>query len=154
MKGVEGSCRHTQKMWQQQRPKFLSFLGSSSNLRKAPISLGMFDCPSVRPHLSTRPPGEWFSWDLTLAIRIKFWPKIQIWLESDNIFGHFTGRPEYVYIVDCSKKCYVYKQNCKRAHCCVSMARINNFMLLSVTCVWTVQMLHTVTFCRQDVEYF
>lgn len=49
VKGVEWPCRHNQTTWQQ-RPNlfFCYFWVRSPNLQKAPISLGILDCPSVR----------------------------------------------------------------------------------------------------------
>ena len=47
-------------------------------------------------------------------------------LKWDRNIGHFTGRPECVYIVGGSTKCFVDPQQC---NCRLSLATVNSFLL-------------------------
>jgi hypothetical protein len=47
------------------RGQTIEFLGTFAKLRKATVSFN-YDCPSVRPHGTTRLPLDRFSWNLVL----------------------------------------------------------------------------------------
>jgi hypothetical protein len=93
------------------------FLGEFVNLQKASISFVMSVClsvglpvclsaclpvslpvcpsvcPSVRPHGTTRPPLDVFTWSVTFQIFRKSVEKIQVSLKYDNNVGYFTWTP-------------------------------------------------------------
>jgi hypothetical protein len=62
-----------------------------------------------------------------------------ICLKSYKYIEHCTWRPQYVYIVDSSKKYFVAPQQCRRNHCCFSVATLVSFTLLTVTCRSAIQ---------------
>jgi len=109
------------------------FKASSRNSRKTRIIIIIIFCSfclSVRPSvLRYRFGSHW-----THLCQILMWKAFtrfcgensKFLLKWDGNVGHFIGRPEYVYIVDGSAKCFVAPQECK---CRVSLAAFNSVIL-------------------------
>jgi len=66
--------------------------------------------------------------------------KHQFWFKCDDFIWRFTSRPKYVCITDSSVEYFVVRQQCGLTHCCIHMAKLNGFIML--TAAWMSTTLH------------
>jgi hypothetical protein len=93
--------------------------------------------PSTCPHASARAPLNGLSWVYVLrTLRISV-EKFHVWLNSDKNIGHFTWRPQYVFIVKISTKFFVARHQCKGKLLVYFRGNAEHFMLLTATCTPT-----------------
>ena len=82
-----------------------------------------------------------------LARFVKICRKLEVSSKSNKNIGNFTRRPKYFLSVKSSIKYFTAGQLCKGEHCCVSIAAIKGFILLTATCISTTTS-HNVTYMQ------